>query len=77
MGEWPVTRQVVHVRDETAGGALVGIRPLGVRSGGVDRRLGKLKRPCLVQVHGRVDQQDCPFLTKGAFDTRCSIGNRI
>ena len=46
MGEWAVTRQVVLVRDETAGGALVGIRQLDVRSGDVDRRSGGRIRTC-------------------------------
>ena len=77
MGEWPVTKQIMHVRDETAGGALVGIRQLDVRSGDVDRRLVKLKRPCLVQVLGQFGQWRCPFLVKDVFDTRCNTGNRI
>ncbi len=38
-----MVKQVVHARDETARGALVGIRQLDVRSGDVDRRLVKLK----------------------------------
>ena len=53
------------------------IRQLDVRSGDVDRRLVGLKRPCRVRVVGSVDQQGCPSLMQDAFDTGCSIRNKI
>ena len=71
-----MVERVGHIPDEVTTG-LAELRQLGVRSGGAGHRLVELKRSCLVPVLGQVDQQDCPFLAKGAFDTRCNTGNKI